>query len=507
MKFKDWLSLDEVHYSDTYGPKFDEFRKKYLKQKNDTKLFVQFTDYADDPLNRVAYHDPNHNDPVGVYAYPLKYVLDYPADIWYGAASKYLRVIRLKSKNVVHLQNMENWWAKSLLNKADISAYTYMDLSQKAFKHAKGKGQIGKQFFHVIQYDLDKPPSVETRLFSKPQKVYTQRTPAEQTALLRKMGIEVLIDNATTPNQAVINSREPNQAIFLTPSSFKIEDVFYMGDKEKNVKISRMSFYNDRILRKLAQKIAELMNDKIKERHDRSSKSSATQEYFTVKGRAISISILLPSWYTNTRKIGEKKHKEFQKYDPYEIHVEIYGERGRLKNNYGRIDTFDEIAKRVVSTYLDQDIDPNFKPATLASSKAAELAADEERAIRMRQKEKEEVLSREKDYQPHIQAALDRVNINLKLSPNKLWFANLISFHRSANPKNISKEQLANSIDEIIKNGWKIYEILAKNNDELFLSKNDPDSKKFIDFYKQLLLKTNIMHSDWINIPEIEALK
>lgn len=507
MEFKNWLELSEVHYSDTYGPRFEEFRKKYRKQKNDTKLFVQFTDFADDPLHRIAYHDPKHSDPVGVYAYPLKYVLDYPADIWYGAASKYLRVIRLKSKNVLNLQDMENWWANSLLNKADIQAYKHMELSQKAFKHSKGRGQIGKQFFHAIQYDLDQPPSIETRVFSKPQKVYKQRSPAEQTALLRKMGIEVLIDMATTPNQAIINSREPNQAIFLTPNSFKIEDVFYMGEKEKNAKISRMSFYNDRILRKLAQKIAELMNDKIKERHDRSSKSSPTQEYFTVKGTVISISVLLPSWFIDSRKIGEKKHKEFQKYDPYEVHVEIYGERGRFKQNYGRIDTFDEIAQRAVADYQNRDLDPNFKPVTLASSKAAELAADEERANRMRQKQRTEVLEREEDYQPYMQAALNRVNINLKLSTDKLWFANLITFHRSAKPKNISKEELANSIDQIIENGWKTYEIIAQGNDDLFLSKNDPDSRKLIDFYKQLLLKTNIMQSDWINIPEIEALK
>jgi hypothetical protein len=74
--------FQETSYKDIYAKAFQEFEKKWKKQKNDTDLYVQFTNHNDNTLGRSIYADPNHSDPAGVYGYPLKYVIDYPADIW-----------------------------------------------------------------------------------------------------------------------------------------------------------------------------------------------------------------------------------------------------------------------------------------------------------------------------------------------------------------------------------------------------------------------------------------
>ena len=86
--------INEIHYQDKFSKGFLDFRKKWNKKKNQSyTYYVQFTNAKGDVLDRTSYEDTNHSDPVGNYGYPLKYVIDYPMDIWYGVNARHLRVL------------------------------------------------------------------------------------------------------------------------------------------------------------------------------------------------------------------------------------------------------------------------------------------------------------------------------------------------------------------------------------------------------------------------------
>lgn len=488
MQFKQWLDISEVHYKDYYGPKFDEFKKKYAKYKSDTTLFVHFTDHSTDTLDRQAFANPNHRDPVGTYAYPLKYVIEYPSDIWYGSSARYIRVIKATAmSNSVSLQNMEEWWARSLLNKAGISPYD-LAISQKAFKHAKGAGRVGKQFFQAVQHDLSIPPKKEVDGWNSIVKKYTMRTPQEQTAILRKMGITILIDNAKTPNQAVINSREPQQAIFLNPMSFKVLEVFDTGKRTARMGIgtSRLSIYGDIFFRKLAAKITEKLDDKITERNDKFDKDYGTsQHYFTKKGREIELSQKLPYSYMKNRKMGEKKHKEFGQSDVYQIAVKISGERGTFETTFWTSDTFDEIADSAVKSYLAKEPVADFQPATLASHKANQAEQERLASIKRWEEQEAEDAETEKSMQPLMQQALNKEKIPLVLNLNKKWYRELNFFHRIFRSTN-SQESFENRL----KDTWKTYNTAAEASNKYFLRENDPETQKIMQLYKKILEKS-----------------
>lgn len=507
MYFKYWLDINETHYTDYYGNEFLKFRKKYNKLKKNTDLYVQFSNYDSDVLNRQAFATPSHNDPVGVYSYPLAYVIDYPADIWYGTNSKYLRVLKIKNhNNKVSLQNMEPWFARNLIEKAGLNSSSLYD-SQKAFKHTKGAGQIGKQFFQAVQHNLEISPIKNNSIWGK-KEIYTLRTGLEQTALLRKMGIEILIDNARTPNQAVINNREPNQAVFLTPTCFEVLEIFEINSNTKHTSTSRTSVLGNKLARKLASMIAKRLNDQIITRNDKHGDTSLIQHYFTKSGREIKIEYSLPSWYMSNRKMGEKKHKEFKYSDVYEPTVYLAGERGESRLKFSSAATFDEIAKEIVDYYLTKNPIENFKPHSIEDHKKKEEELNTANTEKRRKTYEIEAQERENRYRPEIQDALDRIGINLKLTTDKMWYFNLSTFHRLASTQNISEEELEKSIDDIIDKAWKVYNILAEKRPQVFfLKSNDSDSKKFIEFYKLLLLKTNIQNLNGIPIPEIMSLK
>ena len=103
--------INEIHFTDYYGPAFVAFRKKYqkiLKSPEHHKLsyaYVNFSNFKDDKLDRTAAQITDHHDPVGTYCYPIKYVLEHPADIWYGGNAKFMRVIQaVQTDKILRLQ-------------------------------------------------------------------------------------------------------------------------------------------------------------------------------------------------------------------------------------------------------------------------------------------------------------------------------------------------------------------------------------------------------------------
>ena len=482
MYFKNWLNLQEVHYEDFYGSKFVDFRKKYLKFKNDPYLFVNFSNYARDILEKTPFKDPSHRDPVGIYGYPLKYVVDYPSDIWYAANAKYLRILKLNTSNasVLRLQNMDLNYAETLLRKAGLDI-NYLKMAQKTFKFSKGAGQVGKQFFQSVQHDFSKLPTRDDYNYAK----YPLRSGIEQTAILQKMGINVLIDDAKVANQAVINDREPAQVIFLSRNSFEITEMFFLGEKfnKDHISTARSSLYNDVLARKLASMILVNLNDQIIERSTLQSESSNVQTYYSKLGRMITINFGLPQYYYQTRKIGEKKHKETKLSDLYQVTIEMYGEREHIKLQYYSNEKFEKISKDFANYYNKKDLVSNFKPYTLQRSLEEKSKAEEEYRTKEREKRKKQEQQEEIDFQPLLQELLNTLNINLRLSVDKPWFKNLLMFHNLSYASDKTKEK---SSDEIIKETFKKYELLYEDRDGFFKS-NDPDSIKFIEMYKKLL--------------------
>lgn len=488
MHFKSWLNLQEVHYEDFYGSNFVDFRKKYLKLKNDNFLFVNFSNYAKDILEKTPFKDPSHSDPVGIYAYPLKYVIDYPSDIWYASNAKYLRVIKLNASraSVLRLQNMDINYAETLLRKADLNI-DYLKLAQKIFKFPKGAGQIGKQFFQSVQHDFSKVPAKDDYSIAR----YPLRSGIEQTAILQKMGINVVIDDAKVANQAVVNNREPSQAIFLSRNSFEITETFFLGEKfdKDHVTTARSSIYNDKLARKLASMILINLNDQIIERSTLNGESSNVQTYYSKSGRMITITFSLPDYYYKTRKIGEKKHKETKLSDLYQVTIQMDGERESFKIKFSSDEKFENISKKFADYYSHQNLVSDFKPYSLKRSIEEKNKAQEEYRVKEIEKEKKKDQENEMSFQPLLQELLNTLNINVSLSLDKPWYKHLQIFHNLSSASDKNKEK---SSSDIAENAWKTYELLYE--DDAFLKRNDADSIKFIEMYKKLL---DIPNSDF----------
>ena len=96
MKYIKDFKLFELHYIDMFPKKFEEFRKKYNKISRTPEgrlLYVQFTNFKGDVLDRTSSETTDHTDPMGNYAYPLSYVINNPADLWYGMDANNLRIL------------------------------------------------------------------------------------------------------------------------------------------------------------------------------------------------------------------------------------------------------------------------------------------------------------------------------------------------------------------------------------------------------------------------------
>jgi hypothetical protein len=478
MEFRFWLKLNETHYTDFYGRRFEEFRKKYSPYKKDNTLFVNFSNYSKDVLERTAYSDPNHKDPVGIYAYPLWYVINHPADIWYGSNARYLRVIKNVSPKVLYLQDMDERFADNLLWKLRKQGMDLGNLedSQSHFKHEKGTGKVGKQFFQLLQHDFpNKTPEEELRL----------RSSIEQTDILKQLGIDVVVDNVTRKgkeSQAVINDREPAQAIFLVPTAIKILEVFDLGQKEQNISTSRS--YGDIVARKLVSLILAKLDDRIVERATDRPETSQEQVYYSAKGRMIQISFVLPDSYYNTRKMGQKIHKENELSDLYFPRIKMFGEKKDTIRSYGSKDKFSDIARDFANAYLKNEDNTDFKPFSFKRSQQEEEARKKEYYKKQAKEKNEQEWKDEKIAIPLLNDALKLIGSDVKLDFSKKWFHELKSFNYLVSPSETSKRTVPS--DELIQDAWKTYKVLSQHGHGT-LDENDPETQALISLYKQML--------------------
>jgi len=365
-------NVSAVHYTDIYPRSFEDFRKKYLKlakQKASLRdYYVQFTDHGSDVLMKEPHKDPNHRDPVGVYGYPLAYVLKHPADIWYGSRGKFLRVLKSKKEvKVLLVQYVDNNDARNYLYKMGISS-DVLDKAKLLWPDRVGKSDA-KAFFTAVQMDLT--DVVVPRSKQQRKEVANQvkvRTGLEQTALLRKAGFDVVEDTATKGAKAVINDREPEQIIFLHRGAFDVVEVIQLRTKDDDT-VGQVGTAQDpkATAPKLAGLIADRLGDKIIQRDNILSYNKL--RFWTKAGREIIIDFQRPQSYYEDKKMGEKRHKESKLATSYLVKVSLESERSLNGGGpilYNGQDPFEEIADTIAYQFKLATPVEGFKPLSLA---------------------------------------------------------------------------------------------------------------------------------------------
>lgn len=346
MNFKKWLN--EAHYSDTYGQAFVDFVNKYKKIRPRNGIYyIQFSNY-EKGLYRNAYSFTDHRDPVGIYAYPIDYVLNHPGDIYYGANARFLRVLKkTKTCKTLNLTGMTNDTAKHLIQKLpEINSFNVRDVmkqARKQFPQKAGGRNWAKTLMTVIQMPWN-DREVEFEETSYPSDVQTKR--------ILSIGYNCLEDQSKSLNTAAINDKEPEQIVFLSRNAFEVVEEIILHQRQ-NKDVSYLTANNpDHLKRRLAQKIAELFNDKIKIKQ--------SQNYYTVGGRIIYVyySFEIPK----DIKLGQKSHRTRGESSQHYPIIEIYSEYGNYKKQYSKSDTFDKILNDIKNNYLSSKINPLWQP-------------------------------------------------------------------------------------------------------------------------------------------------
>ena len=266
--------LNEMDYTDYFGPKFVDFEKKYsVIRKKDPKrfknLYAQFTNQVGDVMSKAPWQTPDHSDPVGIYGYPLSYVMDNPMDINYGSAAKYMRILEnVKPEKTLDLQTISKEEVLKLIDQVPELKYqqshdaerTYeLDVTHlrvnKPRRFANKEPKPGAVLFSLVQYN---PGGYKFNNEFSPGQKQTQR--------LLKTGYVSVRDSATTRQMSIINDAEPNQIIFLRRDGFKVVEVYDLKPAKKTTDTSIMATsdkYSDRDFRKLAADIAKILDLRI----------------------------------------------------------------------------------------------------------------------------------------------------------------------------------------------------------------------------------------------------
>lgn len=385
--------LMEAHVDDMYPKQFKNFRQKYAKVRGKKKLYVQFTNHKNNTLDKTAFNNPtDHNDFVGVYAYPLEYVLNFPMDVWYASNAKYLRVMEYQTSNELDFTGMSESYADSILQKfpndyfrgTGLTRNTVLDDIVKEYNF-KGRNRWGRALLFLIQHDI-----VDGWFSDK------TRSGKEQTELVRKLGYDVVVDRSKSNKTATINDREPEQIIFLSRKSFKVIDIFTLsGNDITDINTSGKTI-DDKFSRKLAAKITVAIGTTI---------SDVVRENFkyivwTKRGEQITINIHNTSSALDANKkgldinMGEKPHRYHKDTDSNTATVEVNSIRGKLNATLGEKDKIDDVVSVIEKQYSSNDVDMDFKPVFKSDYekklKDAEnkQQIDDKNRIMMRQKNK-----------------------------------------------------------------------------------------------------------------------
>jgi hypothetical protein len=383
MKHLTTFTLYEAHYTDLYPKGFQAFMKKYSKAPKQDNLYIQFSNHKDNTMDRNAHLTPNHKDPVANYAYPMGYVVKHPADIWYGRDAKYLRVLEIVSDRVLYLQHIVS--EQDVLNMLS-TVWRHdrvVEMVRMARKNRRlrdrigtGKSRYARLFFTLVQVDVEA---------SDAEKIVV-RSGVEQTGILTSLGYDVMVDKAKSSGSAVINSREPEQALFLNRKSFRVIDVFHNNHKNNASELGGYSSPDDNE-RKWASAILDALDgDRIREAKD-GMRRNTVGRYFSVAGRSMGIHFERDMAFYDGKGFGEKTHREDRLHDAHICVINIETEYGTLDYESKRDEKMDAVVKHVRELWDAMKSDghrlPDWEPQTVAS-----VAAERERKEKARLAEK-----------------------------------------------------------------------------------------------------------------------
>ena len=396
------IELKEVHFSDYYSKGFMEFYNKYKNRKylSDKSLYVQFTN-KDNTTDKTFVETPSHSDPSGNYAYPLEYVIKYPADIWYGNNTSHLRILRKRPNSKgIFLSNIDFSYAMDLFQRIGYSYDPYRidkrknsefglwnsglwDRLKKKFPNRiKGANQDAKRFWQYLQIDYKIDETDENYENYQSDKLNTKfkiRSSVDQNKILQYMGFDWVEDKSKKDTSAIINDREPEQILFLN-RNFDIVDIFRLSDTSSKKSMNTKN--PDFLEKELAVKIFQATDDKFSEQ-DRST-------FYSKKGRVISISSERPQSYYKTRNMGQKLHREFGKYDSYYFRVSYSTEYGEINSSFPLDATLEEIVLEIQERYEGKksanELNSKFKVRSIKIDKDDK---DRERQEQRQKQEKE----------------------------------------------------------------------------------------------------------------------
>jgi hypothetical protein len=372
--------INEMHYEDLYPPEFVEFRKKYLalgKNYKGNDLYIQFTDYAPTKRHKKAHETPDHSDFIGIYGYPLSYVVNYPADIWYGRNAARLRVLQDTSQKILSLNYMTWRDAQSAVYKLGFDM-GLLDIARKNYKHS-GATMAGKCFLSVLQFKMEELPISDNsdRMVDKKKINYAQRSGREQTDLLLKLGYDCVKDSSSNHKQAVINNREPEQICFLTRSSFKVLDIINFTQPEADRKYKSLagggSSHRD---------FEKLFAERIFNAIDDSAKNVPREEnshiYFSQKGRQLQIDFNEFDKYNAGYKMGEKRHRDDKLYTRDVIVITLESERGVITYRSQPKQKIKEAVQIIQSEFNESQEIPGWQPLSFVNhkEKQSQIAAE-----------------------------------------------------------------------------------------------------------------------------------
>lgn len=342
-----------VNYKDLYGKGFQDFMSQYKRVKESSSLYVQFTNYKDNTLDKNYYNDPDHHDPAGVYGYPLHYVLKYPADIWYGQNCKFLRVLRaIDYRHCLNVQDLNTEHAAiGFINKFCKTGETYeqFDYAKKYIKQNYNETARlnAKAAFLCVQ-------NIFERDNNSKKIIATQRTPLQQNALLIKNGYTCVLDTAKSHKTAVINDREPEQIIFLSKKSFVVVDIFLVGEGSGCIVVQRR---DEDLQKKLAALIFSAMGDKLYQ-------YKSNDNLYWSKGGFCATVIIMYKNIDDGLKIGQKRHRASTFGNLKSISIKIECDAGVMEYEYDNTE-FVVIATAIASDYRKRPKDTMWKPLSL----------------------------------------------------------------------------------------------------------------------------------------------
>lgn len=413
--------LDEVRFEDRYPKGFMEFYNKYKKVKN-SKLYVQFTNHAGSVEDRNAFQNPDHSDPVGVYGYPLSYVISHPSDVWYGGAAAYLRVIEDTSRNKLVLPHMTMSDATRILYQMGIKfGSDLMATAKKTFKHS-GVTAVAQSFMSVVQV-ANLSDMANIKRGETPPGVVT-RSGIQQTALFKAAGIDALEDRAKSDKQASINGREPEQIIFLTRNAFRPVEVFELRTKQQKGGIGTSDQPDEILYRKIAAMVARNIGDQLtsefEKLHHQETGPIAIDTFFTRAGRMIAVDFKRPQSYYDQHSIGQKKHKDSKKSDTWFPTIWIWSEFGTEGWDFDSDQTSEQIAAAAAANWnawkQGKPVIAGWQPYTLSSYKnilqAKRAETNKAQWEKEEKQEEQRFISNIKDWQ----SLAAKVNSPLQLS-------------------------------------------------------------------------------------------